>query len=153
MLKPTETYGREDCIFFLLFLTLQCCSSPRGLWHLCMCVCACVLTCLDEKKNSGVNGDVTVRLWPPHESAPEGPYWQLMCARWVRQPVGGPPAPPASPPCSRDWSSAGHRSIFHPFHTMEAVSSATHMFPIRCVFILPHEVLSRGSLSSPRYWK
>lgn len=53
-----------------------------------------------------------------------------------------------------DWSPAGRRSIFHPIHMREAVSSRTHMFPITCVFILPHDVLSRGSPSSSlRYWK
>ncbi|KAK2903899.1 hypothetical protein Q8A73_010556 [Channa argus] len=30
----------------------------------------------------------------------------------------------------------------------EEVSSPTHMFPIICVFILPHDVLGHGSLSS-----
>lgn len=112
--------------------------------------CVCVHACWEEKKNSRVNGDVTVRLWPPHESAPERPYWQLVCA-WSPSGVCRFPSTPSSYGC--DWSSAGRRSIFHPIHMREAVSSPTHMFPIRCVFILPHDVLGHGSLSSLRYWK
>lgn len=52
-----------------------------------------------------------------------------------------------------DWSAAGCHSIFHPLHVREVVSSPTHMFPIRCVLILPHDVLCHGSFSSLRYWK
>lgn len=59
------------------------------------------------------------------------------------------PSTPSSYGC--DWSAAGRRSIFHPIHTRDAVSSPPHMFPIRRVFILPHDVLGRGSLSSLRY--
>lgn len=49
---------------------------------------------------------------------------------------GGLSSPPPSltlRPCCRDWSSAGRGSIFHSIYMREAVSSHTHMLPIRCV--------------------
>lgn len=72
----------------------HCSSSSHGLW---LSECVCVHACWEDKKNSAVNGDVTVRLWSPHESASEWPYWQLVrrgstdCPpRWLLKATIGP---------------------------------------------------------------
>lgn len=124
----------------------SCSSSSHGLW-----LCVCVFMHVWNRKRIRLNGDVTVRLLSPHESAPEWPYWQLvcLCVHWVRAPVGeregwgvgggvgeGGQAFPLHVEFLRPWLElGGTRAIFHPFHMMEAVSSPAHMFPIRrCVY-------------------
>lgn len=73
MLNPAETHGREKGFFFFFYAPALLLLLPWPLALMCVCpyVCVCVHACWEEKKNSRVNGDVTVRLWPPHESAPE----------------------------------------------------------------------------------
>lgn len=142
MLNPTETHDREKGFFYG--------AAPPPMAYGSLSVCVCVHACWEEKKNSTVNGDVTVRLWPLHESASEWPYWQLVCVRWVREPVRGLPFPLHADllrprlECSRtavyisSYSHEGGRFISH-----------THVSNQMCVDSPPWCALSWKPLISP----
>lgn len=142
MLNPTENHGREKGFF----LCPSAAPPPMASGSLSVYVCPCML---GREKQLKSEWRCHCQTW-----ASAGICFRMTisaacvrCERVRQWSAFSPPQILTAAICA-----AGQKSIFHPFRTGEVVSSPTHMFLIRCVFILPHDVLCHGSLSSHRYW-
>lgn len=112
MLNPAETNGKGERRVFGVFFLNAPTAAPPPMASGAIYVCVCVHACLEEKKNSRVNGDVTVRLLPLQEPAPERP---TLTACVCRSPSGGPPLPLHAaflPPGSELAGTRGYISSF-----------------------------------------
>lgn len=149
MLNPTETHGRVKGFFMP-----RRCSSSHGLWlsvSMCVCVCPCMLGREKEFESEWrCHCQTLASTWICSRMAILAACLCVLSERVCR---GSAVSPPHRVLTAVIGAQQDAGLYFILIHIREAVSSPTHMFLIRCVFILPHDVLGRGSLSSPQYWK